>query len=134
RFDGAVPFEMLKRMAVLAPYVVGTQLALLRIFGAHKFAWRYVGLREVSFILTLLSAGAAFFISVRLLAAHLLPHVGHAIYFVLPIGVILIDLCLAFLGISGVRIVRRLIAERSERAYGAELRRQTPSKRTLLVG
>ena len=58
RFEGGVPEQMLKRLIVQWPYVVGLQYALLTAFGIPRFSWRYIGLREAVHILQCVAAGA----------------------------------------------------------------------------
>ncbi|HWA74815.1 MAG TPA: nucleoside-diphosphate sugar epimerase/dehydratase [Polyangiaceae bacterium] len=132
RFEGAIPTQMLKRLVVEWPYVVGLQYALLAIFGVPRFSWRYVGLREAVRILQAIGMGALILASIRMVAGALLPIDGPAQYSYLPYGVITVDCALAFLGISGARVLRRITSER------AEIRRLLPenkqSVRTLLVG
>jgi FlaA1/EpsC-like NDP-sugar epimerase len=111
RFDGELPTQMMKRFLFLWPYVVGLQFAVLILFGVHRFAWRYVGLRETTRILIAIVTVSAVLFILRLLAASMLPKLPHAQYALLPIGVIAIDFGLAFLGITGVRVLRRLWIE-----------------------
>jgi FlaA1/EpsC-like NDP-sugar epimerase len=132
RFEGAIPTQMLKRLVVEWPYVVGLQYALLAIFGVPRFSWRYVGLREAVRILQAIGVGSLILAGIRMVAVALLPIDGPAQYSYLPYGVIVVDCVLAFLGVSGARVLRRITSER------AEIRRLLPetrqSVRTLLVG
>jgi FlaA1/EpsC-like NDP-sugar epimerase len=132
RFEGQVPGSMLRRLAVLGPYVIGLQYALLLVMGVPRFSWRYVGLREALRMLTAVVTGSLALVAVRLMAAEVFDVKGFIQYSYLPLGVIAIDSLLAFLGIAGVRVTRRLATERAE----IRRRRLTPTELipTLLVG
>ncbi len=132
RFDWEPPFEMTKRHIFAWPYVVAFQATLLAAFGVPKFAWRYVGIREATRILLALTTATGALLCLRLIAEDLLPSFGYSKYLLVPTGVIAIDAMLAFLGIAGVRVLRRIVAEHVEtsRRRVAQPRRL----RTLLVG
>lgn len=132
RFEFAVPFHMVKRAAFTWPYVIGFQYFLLVLFGVTRFAWRYVGLKEATRILAATATAAAVLAAVRFAAASAQVVFPHAIYALVPLGVILIDFVLAFLAVTGVRALRRLHAERAEaRSRGVG---RVPEVPTLLVG
>lgn len=131
RFDGSVPPEMVTRLMLCWPYVVALEYGLLALWGIPRFSWRYVGLREVIRILQATLIATAILAAVRLLGAGLLrdfyPWAGY-----LPLGVIAINSLLAFVGVVGVRVLRRVTTERAE---VRRLRNQeTELVRTLLVG
>jgi FlaA1/EpsC-like NDP-sugar epimerase len=132
RFEGDVPIQMLKRPLFLWPYVVGFQYTLLVAMGVPRFSWRHVGLREAVRILVAVAAGSAVLAAIRLVVGNFFPGWAPAQYSHLPLGVVAIDSVLAFLGLCGVRVARRLSTERSQlqrlRQGAAEA---TP---TLLVG
>jgi FlaA1/EpsC-like NDP-sugar epimerase len=132
RFDGLPPPPMLERLLLAWPSIVLLHYAALSVVGVPRFAWRYVGLLEVSRILAALAAGTALLLLARLAAGELLAHLPAAEHLMIPIGVLLIHLCLAFLGIAGVRALRRLsILSRTSRTSSAAHR---PPKKVLLVG
>ncbi|MBX3466780.1 MAG: polysaccharide biosynthesis protein [Planctomycetes bacterium] len=132
RFDGTVPAEMVKRAVVLWPVVLVLQYGALLAFAVPRFAWRYVGLREAQRIGLAIGASTALLGSMRLMAGALEPGSAVAKLAVLPYGVILIDAVLAYLGIAGVRVIRRLLAERTETR---QLRRpRLRARRTILIG
>lgn len=132
RFEGSIPGAMMRRLLFQWPYVVGLQYALLVGIGIWRFSWRYIGLREAVRIFLGISMGSAILVAFRLILADLFQVDGFAQYSYLPLGVIGIDFALAFLFVSGVRVVRRISSER------AELRRIQPGDvaptATLLVG
>jgi len=132
RFDAELPGQMFKRLVFLWPYVISVEFVGLLAFGVIRFAWRYVGLREASRIFGVLAVVSVLFLVLRFVSAAAIPEFPHAQYALIPIGVIFINFVLAFLGISGVRILRRLWHERrtakSHRMEGGRL------VRTLLIG
>jgi FlaA1/EpsC-like NDP-sugar epimerase len=131
RFDWDIPTDMVGRSLLLWPYVIAIEYGLLAIAGVPRFSWRYVGLREAMRILGATVAGTAVFATIRMLAGAATGWV-FARHAILPYGVIAINLPLAFLVISGVRIVRRITSERAElRSRGVESTTAIP---TLLIG
>ena len=56
---------------------------------------------------------------------------GYFQYLLIPLGVIFINFALAFLGVVGVRVVRRLQAERGETRRRSRAEQPSP---TLLIG
>ncbi|MEZ4223828.1 MAG: nucleoside-diphosphate sugar epimerase/dehydratase [Polyangiaceae bacterium] len=133
RFDGELPLQMFKRLAFTWPYVVAFQFALLSLFGVRRFAWRYIGLRETSRILVAASAAAAGLVVARVVAAATVQQFGYAQYALIPFGVIAVNLILAFVGITGVRALRRMLAERSQ-AVSRRAAQSGDVVKTLLVG
>ena len=59
---------------------------------------------------------------------------GYAQFLMLPVGVILIDLMLAFLGVAGIRAVWRSLNDRRGLGKKATLSKAEEQKRTLLIG
>ncbi|MFH1811250.1 MAG: nucleoside-diphosphate sugar epimerase/dehydratase [Pseudomonadota bacterium] len=132
RFDWSLPYEYFKRAAFTWPYMVGFQYLVLMAFGVHRFSWRYISLREVPRILMAAVVASTTLLTVRYAADNLRPTFGYSIYAIVPTGVLLIDFVVGFLGVAGVRVFRRMLAERSH--SGALRGREAPSMRTLLVG
>jgi FlaA1/EpsC-like NDP-sugar epimerase len=132
RFDGALPLQMTKRLLFLLPYVVAFEYAVLVVAGVHRFVWRYVSLPEVIRIAGAIGASSMVLLAIRVAAGEAQHIWAYAEYAFIPIGVILINLALASLGIAGVRGARRVLAERAaSQSLPALHRRET---RTLLVG
>src|SRR5690606_23082342 len=46
RFDGILPFHMVKRMFFTLPYIVGFQFFTLTAFRVRQINWRHVTLRD----------------------------------------------------------------------------------------
>jgi FlaA1/EpsC-like NDP-sugar epimerase len=131
RFDWDIPTTMIGRGLLLWPYVIAIEYGLLAVAGVPRFSWRYVGLREATRIFGATVAGTAAFAVIRMLAGAATGWV-FARHAILPYGVIAINLPLAFMAISGVRIMRRITSERAElRSRGAESTKAIP---TLLIG
>jgi len=132
RFDGNLDGDMQKRLVLTLPYIVGFQYLVLLAFGVPKFVWSYVSLREIRLIGVALAASAAVLVLGRLGAPIFFPITGRARYAALPGGVIVMDYAFAFLGVAGVRGLRRILAERSKK--NALRLPGTPRTPTLLVG
>ncbi len=132
RFEGEIPPEMLLRLFLLWPFVVGFQYAVLFAFGVPRFAWSYFGLRETTRVLAATAASSAVLVAVRLGAGAVLDQFANAQYAIIPFGVLAADLAAAFLGVAGIRVVRRLQVE--QRQSQSRRSPSTTMVRTLLVG
>lgn len=130
RFDWDVPTEMLRRLFSILPYVVVFQYLILIAFSVPKFSWRYFGLREAMRLAVALGMASTVLLGVRFGAAALRPQMSAARYGVIPIGVIVIDLGIAFFLLCGVRVARRLVGERTE-SRAKPMARSVP---TIVVG
>jgi FlaA1/EpsC-like NDP-sugar epimerase len=115
RFDGIIPEQYLKRVLFLWPYVIGLQYSLLAMLGIPRFSWRYVGLREAIRILAALGFSSALLAIARVVTVAFLPVGGYGQYLFLPLGIVALDFILSFVGLSGVRVFRRVTTERAER-------------------
>jgi FlaA1/EpsC-like NDP-sugar epimerase len=131
RFDWVLPTDMLRRLVVTAPYVVALQYAVLVAFGAHRFSWRFVGLREASRIAGALAVAAGLLLVARWVMADASEVSSRARYGIIPLGVIAIDYVVAVLGVTGIRGLRRLVGERREQTKRGSAREMVP---TILVG
>ncbi|NUP05121.1 MAG: polysaccharide biosynthesis protein [Polyangiaceae bacterium] len=111
RFDWQIPQEFMRRCFVLLPYVVVIKYLVLHWFDVPRFSWRYIGLREVVRIFQALAVSSAILLTLRLITtrtAKAIPFIGHVW---VPLGIIAIDLTLAFGLIVGLRAIRRLRGE-----------------------
>lgn len=131
RFDGDIPPPMFKRLVFSLPYVVALEFGALTLFGVRRFAWRYVGLHEVGRVLLAVFAATSVLLAFRLSAGGLVEHALWLRATLIPTGVIAINVGLAFLGVVGVRAIRRLSAERSE---AVRRRPAVADEPTILVG
>ncbi|HVQ40405.1 MAG TPA: nucleoside-diphosphate sugar epimerase/dehydratase [Pyrinomonadaceae bacterium] len=128
RFDFSLPVHQWRDTLVQLPIVVAIELLVLRIAGVSRFVWRYTGLREVR---TFVGAGLASVIPLLALRFALPAELE---MLEVPLSVTLMNMALAFGGLVGMRVIRRVVFEQ------AETRRQTqhltlnPKKPILLVG
>jgi FlaA1/EpsC-like NDP-sugar epimerase len=112
RFEGSLPTKFTEAMLCYLPFVLVIKLAVLAYTGRFKTPWRYVNLREAVRIFTWLWA-VSMLLFVWAVARRLLPwEWAHEL--VLPVGIIIFDLVLCFLGLVGVRSVVRLLNEKRE--------------------
>ncbi len=111
------------------PYVVLIQFSALIFTGIYAFVWKYVGLSEVTAFIraAVLSAIPILFLRFALS--------DKFITWKVPVGVILINTLIAFGGVLGVRVFRRLMYERYEKKakLGGALDLK-PAQRVLLIG
>jgi len=130
RFDFNVPEKEIQRMLHQLPFVVLLQLALLWLAGIYSFIWRYVGLAEVkAFVM------ASLWSALPLLVLRAwLPDSFHIAR--VPLSVTVVDTVLAFGGVLGLRVLRRVIYERDATRQSAtrQLLKQVVKKPVLLVG
>jgi FlaA1/EpsC-like NDP-sugar epimerase len=125
RFDGAIWPEYLHQLFSLMPYVVGLTLLSFWAFGVYRFVWRYVSVREAVVIFAALSCTTVAWTGLRLF-------VPRELFLLrMPLGVIATELVLTFLATMGVRLLRRMLYERSSMRRFA-----TPAvrSRVLLIG
>jgi FlaA1/EpsC-like NDP-sugar epimerase len=134
RFEGDIPLAYIKRLVFLWPYVVGVQMILMMSVGVPQFAWRYVGMREAARILFATGCAAIVLLALRIGGSAAMEISGYAQFLMLPVGVVLIDLMLAFLGVTGIRAVWRGYTERSGVAAHQKVSAPVEQKRTLLIG
>jgi FlaA1/EpsC-like NDP-sugar epimerase len=133
RFDWRPPADMLGRLALTVPYVVLGQYLVLWIFGVPKMSWRYIGLRELVRILAAVLLGSVALLWIRLALGELQYDYGYLRHGVIPLGVIAGNFILAFLGIAGVRVLRRILGEHLETRRRAQSTDRAPVP-TMLVG
>ena len=132
RFDWDVPWVMFKQLMIVLPYVVLLQYGFLSAFGTTRFSWRYISLRDTVRIFGAIASAAALLVALRLLSPVLVDRFPLARYGIAPLGVLLGDFVLAFLGLTGVRALRRMLGERvASKQHQGDGEPQEP---TLLVG
>lgn len=128
RFDFMLPAHQWRDTLVQLPLVVGIELVVLRLAGVGRFVWRYTGLAE-----TRTFALAAVVSVIPLLTLRFaLPAKLEMLE--VPISVTLMNVALAFGGMLGMRVVRRVVFEQAEarrRTQGVALNSKKP---ILLVG
>jgi FlaA1/EpsC-like NDP-sugar epimerase len=128
RFEFSLPAGYLRVLLATWPYVVLLHYLGLTFFGVPRMSWRYVGMGDMGRVLAAVVSTTAVLLTVRLLAPFV--HSGIEIV-VLPIGVLGTNLVLSFVGLVGIRAVRRVYGEAQDR------RRQSTGDerhRVLLIG
>ncbi len=122
RFEGALPPSFFHQLLVLVPLLAVARVGANYIFGVYRIMWRYVGLPEALRFVQSIGSVSVILVLIRLLL------IEHSQYFVIPIGVIVIEGTLTFIAMTGARFLPRILAERysNEKADRAEA--------TLLVG
>ena len=132
RFDWDVPSVMFRQLISVLPYLVLLQYAFLSAFGITRFSWPYISLRDAVRISIAIVSATALLVALRFLSPLLVDRFPLARYGVVPLGVLLGDFVLAFIGLTGVRALRRMLGERvASKQYERE---EAPSEPTLLVG
>ncbi len=133
RFDWEPPMAMITRLLVTGPVVVVLQYGALVAFGIPRFAWSYVGLRETTRIFGALLVASSLLALLRLVVGF--AATGDALQqpTFIPFGVVAIDFVLSFLGVVGVRVLRRIVVENTR---VAQRRAAKPDSaiRMLVVG
>ena len=128
RFEFAFPQPWREVLLVTWPYVVALQYAALTLFGVPRMSWRYLSMRDARLILYSVVTATAILTVLRLA----LPSITtSASIVIIPLGIIGMNFVLAFVGLVGVRAMRRMqgeAQERRKRAAGVDL------DRVLLIG
>jgi len=128
RFEFTLPTGYLQVLLATWPYVVLLHYIGLSIFGVPRMSWRYVSMGDMGRVLGAVFSTTMIMLAVRLIA----PFIESGIEIVVvPIGVLAMNLVLSFVGLVGIRAVRRIYGEAQDR------RRQTIGKerhRVLLIG
>jgi FlaA1/EpsC-like NDP-sugar epimerase len=111
------------------PFVILIQFSSLYLFGAYSIIWRYVSIEDIkAFLKAALLSGSI------LLALRFLLNLTEFRAWQVPISVILIDTVLAFGGMLGLRVIRRVIYEFAEKNQGHGIRRRITKEPVLLIG
>lgn len=128
RFEFAIPRPEIHNLLVQLPYVVVVQIVSLYLFGIYNLIWRYVGLAELRKFV-----GAAALSSVPLLLGRMfLPNALRD--FRVPVSVTFMTAILGFGAVLGLRVVRRIVYERFEKAETTREAGRDRGKPVLLAG
>jgi len=127
RFEGAIPGEFIRQIAVLLPYVIIARSISFQAFSVYKIVWRYISIHDVRRILKGILPVTALLILARYFAPQRLTMLR------IPISVITLEFLLILLGTSGIRMVRRITMEIAQRE-SLTRRRNGAVKRVLLIG
>ena len=108
RFDFAIPQKYARLMLLQLPWVVVLQWGMLLGLGTYRRVWRFISLVDVPSFLNafLFSAGPV------ILLRFLLPR-GCDVFCV-PLSVTLMATVISFVGVLGVRVLRRAAADRED--------------------
>ncbi|HEY5948115.1 MAG TPA: hypothetical protein VIV40_21615, partial [Kofleriaceae bacterium] len=109
------------------PYVVAIHYGALYVFGVPRMSWRYMTMRDAVRIGLAVAASSLVLIAVRFSAPLV---TDHRLLFV-PLGVLAMDVVLAFLGLVGARATVRLRGEVQDRKKRAIMGNR---HRVLLLG
>lgn len=130
RFEGNIAVGYTTRLFATLPYVVALQYVSMLVAGVPRIAWRYFGLRDLMRVVVGLAQPLPVLVLVRVITVRISAHPG-ASFAAIPYSVILLDGTFALLGLIGVRVLRRMAAERIHTDTPAAPERDVP---TLLVG
>ena len=132
RLDFAFDAFWLRVMLVYWPFFVVCEMAALVLSGATRGAWRFVSMNDARRILVgLLCAHVPLVIARVILGAYADSLVRNMI---MPWGVIIINLSVAFLGTVGIRVLRRMMFENDLRKKSNAKHILVAEERTLLIG
>src|SRR2546425_3168934 len=128
RFDFVIPEHEFRLALTRLPYTVVIQFAGLILAGVYMFIWRYIGMSEVKAFFN-----AALWSILLLLVMRLgLPERFEELR--IPISVIMADTPLAFGGVLGLRVLRRVIYERERKRRKVNHSGNGHKKPVLLIG
>jgi FlaA1/EpsC-like NDP-sugar epimerase/lipopolysaccharide/colanic/teichoic acid biosynthesis glycosyltransferase len=128
RFDFALTRQERAEFSRQLPYVLAIQVAALALSGVYSFLWRYVGLKEVKAFFAAALGSAAVLTALRLL----LP--GPLAPWRVPLSVTIMDAVLAFSGVLGLRVARRIVFENGRRGSQPASPAGAARRRVLLLG
>ncbi len=137
RFDWVPPKQMLARLFLVLPYVVLFEYFTLRMMGAHRYSWRYIGLRETFRFALAAGLWTTGLVIARLVFGYLQDDYPYLRHGVVPLGALAANFVLSFTAVVGVRATRRIFGERSEARRTHLPPSQTTSTapaKTLLIG
>jgi FlaA1/EpsC-like NDP-sugar epimerase len=127
RFEGVIPDEFIRQLAVLLPDIAIARLICFQIFSVYKIVWRYISIRDVGRILKGVLPITAILIMARYFAPDRLALLR------IPISVIALEFLLVLLGTAGIRMIRRLSLEETKRESAAR-HRNGAIRSVLLIG
>jgi FlaA1/EpsC-like NDP-sugar epimerase len=129
RFEFELPHIWLRVLLTTWPYVVVLHYLGLTLFGVPRMSWRYISIEDIGRILAAVASATAVLAIVRL-AAPLFPEIRLSVV-VIPLSVLVMYFVLAFVGLVGLRVARRLQGEASDRKRQAQGEER---HRVLLIG
>ncbi|MBC7172874.1 MAG: polysaccharide biosynthesis protein [Polyangiaceae bacterium] len=133
RFDWEPPATMVGRLLLVTPYVVVFQYLVLVGFGVHRRSWRYVGLNDALRIVSAVTLSSTALLLARFALGELQHEHAYLRHGVVPMGVLFANSVLAIAGLTGVRVLRRVLGERAD-AFRGNSHSSTGSVPVVLVG
>jgi len=128
RFEGFPSGFFLNQMLILFPYIALARFLFFMLFSIYSIAWRYVSIPDALAIFKACLPVSAFLVLARVFGPSQLALVK------LPLSVIAVEFFSVLAGTLGLRLVRRLSSEISERERFENDPRGIEQKRTLLIG
>lgn len=133
RFDFFLSPQSQENLLTQLLFVVPIQIFFLRLYGVHNFIWRYTSTGDAKRIIMALSTAMLPLLILRLA----LPTTADI--FAVPISIILLDFCMASIGVMGARLLRREIYENRQRvnrtkAVGVPGSKRSVKQSVILVG
>jgi len=128
RFDFVIPGRYIWRGSIQLPFVVLIQLLALGLAGVYAYIWCFVGMAEVKAFLI-----AAVLSVIPLTILRFLMH-GSFELLQVPFSIILADTILAFGGVLGLRIVRRVHYEKFTKGQQLAACGDVREEAVLLIG
>jgi FlaA1/EpsC-like NDP-sugar epimerase len=125
RFEGRVPETYVQQLVTIAPVLVVARALVHWSSGIYRMVWRYVGIREA-----VLFVRSVAMVSAGVLVLRLILPVQHASLWRVPFSVIILEGFFTFLGMSGGRLLRRIVHER----HGTPTVTRESLVPTLLIG
>ena len=112
RFEFAIPSTWFRVLLTTWPYVVALTYLGLALFGVPRMSWRYIAIGDVGRIVVATAASTALLVLVRVAG----PYVSSDLSIVvIPLGVLAMFFPLSLLALVGIRAMRRLQGEASDR-------------------
>jgi FlaA1/EpsC-like NDP-sugar epimerase len=130
RFDWEIPVEWIRRMLLIMPWVLLSQYLGLVIFDVPRASWQYFGFLELGRMAAAIACSGVLLLIARLTAPFVAQVIPSATYVLVPLGVVPIDVVLAFLGLAAIRAVRRGTSERRRKQASEE----AAATRVMLIG
>ena len=128
RFEGVPSGLYLKQMLYLVPYIVLARILCFSLFSIYSIVWRYISIGDALSILKATLPVSLVVLAGRLVLPTTLPLLQP------PLTVIALEFMFVLTGTLGLRMVRRLFHEMSEREHLGKSGDGKSRKRVLLVG
>jgi FlaA1/EpsC-like NDP-sugar epimerase len=133
RFEFVLTDQAALRMSLQLPLVVLVQFGAVLLCGIYSFIWRYIGMRETGAFVRAAALALAPLLALRLG----IPESSELRVLKVPLSILVMTTAFGFGGLLAIRVFRRGLYERFERAAkraGGRPRGNGSPKRTLLLG